>query len=317
MSPLIFRDESDTLNTMNILIVGLGAIGAGFGGPGDGENHAFLSTQAGFDLIGGVDLDSDKRSEFIQRYGAPTFYSVELAANLSPDVVVIATDAESHKINFELIIEYFPSAILICEKPFGSSHAESLEMAKTALDKNLNMFVNYSRQHSIGYRNLLNQIQGSLQGGTVVYNYGITRSCSHFIRLCIGLFGEPLNIRILRQETCLSSNPSFTLEYEDGVYVEFVGVQNLGIRIADFNLMTDSEVIQISQGIEWELKKKGLEGNPNWVADLEEITRGTFFGGLANLYSDLFSKRISFPNLEIMHDALPNMIIDQVIRNEK
>jgi hypothetical protein len=121
----------------------------------------------------------------------------------------------------------------------------------------------------------------------------------------------------LRQETCPSSNPSFTLEYEDDAYVEFVGVQNLGIRIADFNLMTDREVIQISQGIEWELKKKGLKENPNWVADLEEITRGTFSGGLANLYSDLFSKTISFPNLEIMHDALPNMIIDQVIRNEK
>jgi len=317
MSPLIFREESDNLSTMNILIVGLGAIGAGFGGLGAGENHAFLSTQAGFDLVGGVDLESDKRAEFTRRYGAPSFDSVELAANLSPDVVVIATDSKSHKINFDLVIEYFPSAILICEKPFGSSHAESLEMAKTALDKNLNMFVNYSRQHSIGYRNLLNQIQGSLQGGTVVYNYGITRSCSHFIRLCIGLFGEPLNIRILRQETCLSSNPSFTLEYEDGVYVEFVGVQNLGIRIADFNLMTDREVIQISQGIEWELKKKGLKENPNWVADLEEITRGTFSGGLANLYSDLFSKTISSLNMEILHDALPNKIIDKVIRNEK
>ena len=317
MSPLIFRDEGDNLVTMNILIVGLGAIGAGFGGPRDGENHAFLSTKAGFTLVGGVDLGSEKRSEFTRRYGAPTFSSVELAANLYPDVVVIATDAVNHKKSFDLAIEYFPSTILICEKPFGSSYAESLSMAETALGKNVKMFVNYSRQHSIGYRNLLTNIQGSLQGGTVVYNYGITRSCSHFIRLCIGLFGEPLNVRTSRQDFGQNSNPSFTLEYGDGIHVEFVGVQNLGTRIGEFNLITDTEVIQISQGIYWELKKKELKENPSWVADLEEITRGSFSGGLANLYSDLFSIKVFSLNPEILHDALPNKIIDKVLKNEK
>lgn len=302
---------------MNILIVGLGAIGAGFGGSVDEENHAFLSAQVGFNLVGGVDLDSSKRSEFARRYGAPTFDSVELAANLSPDVVVIATDAVNHKINLDLAIEFFPSAILICEKPFGSSYAESLDMAEAVRDKNIKMFVNYSRQHSIGYGDLLTQIKGGLQGGTVVYNYGITRSCSHYIRLCIGLFGEPLDVRISRDDFFLNSNPSFTLEYGNGINIEFVGVQNLGTRIAEFNLITDSEVIQVSQGIEWELKKKGVEGNPNWVAGLEEITRGNLSGGLANLYSALFSRRIPSLNLEILHDALPNKIIDKVIQNEE
>ena len=302
---------------MKILIIGLGSIGAGFDGPHEGENHAWLATQAGLDLVGGVDPDTSKRLEFSRRYRVKAFSSLELAVTLSPNVVVIATDAVNHKKLVESAFEFFPSAILICEKPFGSNYTESLEMVETALSKDLKLFVNYSRQFSIGFQYLLTKIHGKIQGGTVVYNYGISRSCSHFIRLCIGLFGEPLDVRVPKQHAGIHENPSFSLEYSGEVFIEFLGVQNLSTRIGDFNLITDTEVIQINQGINWELKRRALDRNPNWVGDLEEIARGNFSGGLANLYLNLYSNRTSLLRANIKHDTLPNKIIEKVLKNEK
>lgn len=296
---------------MNILIIGLGAIGAGFGNP-KGENHAATSLQAGFAIVGGVDPNPQRRAEFAKKFNAPIFKSIESASHLSPDVVVIASDAQNHIALIQSTFEYFNRSLLICEKPFGDLYAKSLNLVEKFEDQPINLIINYSRQFSDGYGELQSQIQGNLQTGTVIYNYGLSRSCSHYLRLCVGLFGEPKKVIAHSNKVDIESNPSFILVYENESTIEFLGVKDTMVRIAEFHIVTDTQVLTVDQAIQWRLFSRISGKSPQWIRDMNEIARGTFLGGIANLYSKIIMGSIEQSKRNILDDALPMKIIEEI-----
>ena len=304
---------------MRILIVGLGSIGAGFDTPEEIENHASASSRCGFNLIGGVDYSLEKRSSFKSRFEAPVFADLRSARHLKPDIVVVATNPQSHLELVESANTIFPDAILICEKPLGFNHTDSLKIVELISQRNAKLYVNYSRQFSKGFQELSLGIKGKLLCGTITYNYGLTRSCSHYIRLCISLFGKPRSIEVCRGILNNPDNPSFRLNYGAGAKIDFIGTEDTGIRVADFHFVTDSEVIHIQQGNNWEILEMDSDSSPKWCRELRVIKSGDFFGGMTDLYSRLINESHSELNLgpNLMDDLVPNSIIDEVISNGK
>lgn len=311
MSRQISDTKSDNLNSMNILIIGLGVIGAGFGNT-EGENHATSSLEAGFKIIGGIDPNLQRCTEFVKKFNAPIYKSIKSASHLTPDVVVIASDASNHIELIESTREYFTQSLIICEKPFGDSYIKSFNLVENLQGQPINLIINYSRQFSPGYSQLQSIMKGDLQSGSVIYNNGLSRSCSHYLRLCIGLFGEPKKTveNFKNRET--ESNPSFSLEYERGSIIEFVGIRDSIVRIAEFIIITDTHVLTINQGIYWSLFNKFPGDSSQWIRDLNEIGSGTFLGGMANLYTKIIMRNIEQSIKNILDDALPIKIIEEI-----
>jgi len=305
------------VRVMRILIVGLGAIGAGFDTSKEIENHAGVSLSCGFDLIGGVDSNLERCSAFQSGFAAPVFKDLNSASHLNPDVVVIATNPQSHLELVESALIIFPHAMLICEKPLGINHTDSLKIVELTSKYNAKLYVNYSRQFSQGFQELSSEIKGELRSGTVIYNYGLSRSCSHYIRLCISLFGKPNRIEALQGIGNNSHNPSFSLNYGLDVKIDFIGIQDSGVRVADFLILTDLEVIDIRQGNKWELLELKSDFPPKWNRELRETKSGDFLGGMTNLYSKLIDQSFSNFSPNLMDDLLPNLIIHEVNSNEK
>ena len=302
----------DNLSSMKILVVGLGAIGAGFGFSAAHESHLSVTSSLGYEIAGGVDIDQIRQQEFKRITGKPVFGDLTAAISTVPNVIVIASNPETHLSSLISAIKYFPEATIVCEKPFGSNGSESRSMLELILGSETQSYVNFSRQFSKGFQVLKGNIQGDLKEGTVTYNLGLARSCSHYIRLCLGLFGPIKGLQnIGNQWNC--NNPSFQLLFENNSTVDFIGVSDSNIRIADFNLITSQEIITITEGMNWKVLENKNDDSPMWPRDLDMRSSGDFSGGLKRLYLNILNKKV-MPDMSTSKlDASPNLIIDQIL----
>lgn len=300
------------LSSMKILIIGLGAIGAGFGVSGEYESHLSVSKEIGLELVGGVDIDPKRQKEFSTISGKPAFGDLAEAISTSPNIIVIATSPENHLKKLTAVLKYFPKSSVVCEKPFGSNGSESIKMLELLDASGINSYVNYSRQFSRGFITLKENIEGELIHGSVVYNHGLARSCSHYIRICLGLFGPVKEVRHISHQTDVN-NPSFQILFENLSTINFIGVPNSNIRIADFLLVTNRETITISEAMNWKIVKSHHEDFPKWARELDGSITGDLSGGFKRLYEEIISNRKSDELTSSILDVCPNSIIDQII----
>jgi predicted dehydrogenase len=301
------------VEAMRILITGLGAIGAGSGMPVNAESHLSLAKGLGFEIVGGVDPNPIRRAEFKEITGSSTYPDLESTIDSNPEIVVIASNQESHLECLRFVTKKFPNASVICEKPFGSSDFESKAMIELIKDNNLKCYVNYTRQFSKGYKDLKMSLEGELSGGNVIYSHGLARSCSHFIRLSIGLFGAPKEVE--RLEMLTPQNPSFALVYENGARINFIGVPDSNYRVAEFMYSTTEQTLLISEAMNWKLLKANSKDAPEWARDLKIIATGDFSGGLQELYRNILEKSTISSEIANESDCLPNRIISKVLSN--
>jgi len=312
-SPSI-NSVDDNLSSMRILINGLGAIGVGKDGSINAENHLSIARELGFEIAGGVDIDPISRENFKNSTGLSAFGDLKSAASMNPDVVVIASNEESHLTSIKLAIENFPDAILVCEKPLGGNANESQTIYELVIKSRVKCFVNYTRQFSNGMKTLKENIKGDLLDGTVIYNQGLIRSCSHYIRLCIGLFGVPVEYHAISSDK-LMGNPSFELIYADGSNIKFLGVSDSGHRVADFYFSTNTENIHITEAMNWKILECSPPNSPQWERDLRVLSSGDFSGGLSRMYQKILNSDESPQDLMSECDTLPMQIIDEIRTN--
>mgnify|MGYP004002085349 FL=1 len=132
----------------NVLIVGLGRIGMGYDLNLDSKKYVYSHASAfdqheGFNLIGGVDTDSELCKVFEGKYGGK-FYSdtIEALRENEPDIVVIATSTESHKLVLQDVIKYSQPKVILCEKPLSYSLKEANEIHELCKDNSIKLFDN-------------------------------------------------------------------------------------------------------------------------------------------------------------------------------
>jgi predicted dehydrogenase len=295
---------------MKLLLSGLGAIGAGVGMPGYVESHLSIAQSFGIAIVGGVDPNPTRQAEFGDATGASTYFDLKSTTGSDPDIVVIASNQESHLDNLRFVTKHFPKASIICEKPFGRNEIESAAMFELVKASGSKCYVNYSRQFSKGYKTLKKNLKGELIGGNVTYSHGLARSCSHYIRLTIGLFGMPTKVK--KQESLTSQNPSFELIYESGARINFIGVPDSSYRVAEFIFSTTMETLVVSEAMNWKLLMANTKETPEWPRDLETISTGDFSGGLTELYQNILDENASAKDIASELDCSPNLIISKI-----
>ena len=193
--------------TKSCVIIGLGQIGVGYDfdlSPALAVyTHArAISLHSAFSLIGAVDPSSQYRSRFEQRYGAPTFITVESAMKqLSPDVVVIATPTKSHVSVLDQVLSSCRPKLILCEKPLAYSVDEGRAMVEMCKKEDVELFVNYTRRSDHGVLEIKRRLDtGEIRTPVNVnawYSKGILNNGSHILNLLELWIGDILSVNVI------------------------------------------------------------------------------------------------------------------------
>lgn len=135
---------------LGAVLVGLGAIGQGYDSqhPDLRLTHASaLAASDSFTLLCGIDPASDRRSEFVERFGVPAFHDVEEATDAIPEsLVVVATPDSSHLSTVRHILSCGTPTAMLLEKPVGRDARDAEEIEAMIANRNVRTWVNYMRR---------------------------------------------------------------------------------------------------------------------------------------------------------------------------
>ena len=156
------------------------------------NNHFLTHTKSlkfskNFELKSGVDISRKKKLLFEKTYGLPAYIDLNEAVNKSrPELVVIATNEDTHFKILKKLINFEFIKYIILEKPGGKSYHELKRMFFICEKNNIRLFLNYFRMYDPYYCKTIKNIffKKSIE---VIANYkrGIANNCSHIINLML------------------------------------------------------------------------------------------------------------------------------------
>ena len=248
--------------TFNVLIVGLGQIGMGYDLNLDSKKYVYSHASAfdqheGFNLIGGVDTDSELCKVFEGKYGGK-FYSdtIEALRENEPDIVVIATSTESHKQILHDVIEYSQPKVILCEKPLSYSLKEANEIHELCKDNNIKLFVNYIRNSDPNVIEIHRKINsGEYAGyakGVVWYSKGLVHNGSHFINLMEYWLGPILGNDCINKGRLFNGQdpePDFSLTFKKGEMI-FISAKEENFSHYTIEMIFENGRLNCDQGCE-------------------------------------------------------------------
>jgi len=219
------------LKKINTIIIGLGRIG--FGYVKDYMNlrsHAYsILSNKRFRLIGGVDILKKNRDKFEKKFKLPVYEKIPKDLYKNLDLIVIASNTQSHYQILKKILQNCKSKTILCEKPFTEDYKKAQKINELNKKRKNKIFVNYNRQSLPPLKKLKSIINNdnSFFYGKVIYPNGIINNCSHFLPPFFLLFGNIKKIKILGDIKLLNSknlsdfNRNFELQFKKGkVYFE-------------------------------------------------------------------------------------------------
>jgi predicted dehydrogenase len=125
-----------------------------------------LSRISGAEIVGGFDLDEDRRREWAAKTGAPTYTSLEtLAAQARPDVLIVGTPPASHA---ELCLAAVDAGLHVyCEKPFVESLEDADRIIAAARAAGLVVAVNHEFRENPIFRAVRDGVSSGRHGRIV------------------------------------------------------------------------------------------------------------------------------------------------------
>ncbi len=140
-----------------------------------------------FDLMAGVDSLNEKIKLFKKKYQLPAFADPVLALkNISVEMVVIATNEDSHLKILKKILKFKSIKYVVLEKPGGLNYQELKLMYQICEKNNVKLFLNYFRMYDSYYFKKIKKhlVNNSIE---IIANYkrGIKNNCSHIINLLL------------------------------------------------------------------------------------------------------------------------------------
>jgi predicted dehydrogenase len=181
-------------------IIGCGRIGTDFDNIESSNvfTHAKAYKLHSSVILGGVmDIDVDKARIASKKWECKAFSNIdELFCDLQPDIISICVPDEFHYEYLKICLEHHPKAVIV-EKPLTVDYNSSEEIVNSYIEKNVPLFVNYSRRYDQTVQafreRIVNQEFGKLYHATIKYTKGIMHNGSHAIDMANFLFGEYLS----------------------------------------------------------------------------------------------------------------------------
>lgn len=183
----------------NAIVIGAGSIGAlkpdKFDSPETSEilthAHMYYANQE-IELVGIYDNDFTKVIKAGRKWnthGGPSPDGIFTDS----DIISVCTPTKTHKEVLLEVLQYNPK-LVIAEKPFCNNYKEAFEVAEAYENRNIPIFVNYSRRFLPAYQalrlSIINELYGKIQSATFHYTRGLKHEGCHAINLCLFLFGK-------------------------------------------------------------------------------------------------------------------------------
>lgn len=158
-----------------------------------------LRSDMRFNLVTAVDVNQDLRANFTNKFGMPSFSSIDcVPKNIAPELVVIATSTPTHGVLVEQVLERFRPSVILCEKPLSYNLRDALKMQAACEKLGVKLLVNFIRRSgpvADHFRRLIGK--ASLKEGftgTCWYSKGVFNTATHFLDLLQDFFGAPTAI---------------------------------------------------------------------------------------------------------------------------
>ena len=182
-----------TKKVFSCILIGLGDIGLNYDLHRDQSKYIQTHSRAfflnsGFDLQGGVDINSDACDTFTKKYNVKSFNIIEEALNeIKPDLVILAVPTSFQFLAIKEVLSCFVPKSILCEKPMGENLQDGKKIVSICKEKDVSLYVNYIRRCLPESMEIKRQIDEGIINApiksVVWYSKGISHNGAHFINL--------------------------------------------------------------------------------------------------------------------------------------
>lgn len=145
------------------------------------------------ELVGLADMDASKKDRLAEDFpGVPFYQDIKrMLEEVKPEIVSVATNADSHAAIVELVASY-PVKAILCEKPIASNSEEGRMMVELCREKNILLLVNHMRRFDTEIRAAKSRVQalGPVMQANVYYYRGMRNNGTHFVDLLRYFLGD-------------------------------------------------------------------------------------------------------------------------------
>ena len=274
--------------TLRSLVVGLGQIGMEYDLKLDPDAYVMTHARAfqqhsDFQLVGGVDSNSDRCKIFKKHYKCPAYTELKIALQETrPDIVAIALPTKLHSETLHTILEITNPTVILCEKPLSYDLVEAKKMVELCIKRNCQLYVNFIRRSDPGimelkYRLEKKLIAGPLKG-VVWYSKGLFHNGSHLFNLLQFLLGDMLELKLINCGRLWDNHdpePDIQVTYRHGTVV-FLAAKEEKFSYATVELLADNGRVRMENGgeiITWQpaIEDPVIEGYTILSQDSEHI----------------------------------------------
>lgn len=222
------------MSKYKVCIIGCGDIGFLFdhGKKAEGALTHFkaFNDSGNFEVSAVSEIKKEIRDVIISEYNIPVYDDYgKMCSVVSPDVIVISTNDESHFDILNKVIRYKPK-LVFCEKPVALS-ADEANLISGIYDKaGIPLQINYTRRFLEEFYDIEKIIKenriGAIESVTFYYSRGLIHNASHYLDLVNWYIGETeKNLFKVSVKNGISENDesvSFDMIYGNGMEVRFI-----------------------------------------------------------------------------------------------
>ena len=182
----------------NTILIGAGKIGLGNDDYKKYRSHLYtLAKDKNINLVAILDNDKKKIKKISKKYNFFFFNKIEDVRHLKVDLLVISTPTKTHYRVIMACLKNLKPKMILVEKPLGGDLMKAKLIKNFAKKKKVKIFVNYMRLSLPATTLLKNMLKNKNVIGNVLYSNGLINNGSHFINLCIYLFGKIQRVKII------------------------------------------------------------------------------------------------------------------------
>lgn len=169
------------------------------------------------------------------------------------DIVCVSVPDKFHYTVIKRVLDCSNIKGIIVEKPFASTSKEAMDLCEIVSDKNIPLFLNYSRRYMDEFWNLKKWIKenaGMLVCGNCFYGKGTLHNGSHLIDLLYYLVGDCKVAEVFDQIwdfTKEDASIEFVLkEKKRGTRIFFHPISSKNVTIFEFDLLFENARVYYS-----------------------------------------------------------------------
>ncbi|MDC1027474.1 Gfo/Idh/MocA family oxidoreductase [Candidatus Thioglobus sp.] len=278
-----------TKKVFSCILIGLGDIGLNYDLHRDQSKYIQTHSRAfflnsGFDLQGGVDINSDACDTFTKKYNVKSFNMIEEALNeIKPDLVILAVPTSFQFLAIKEVLSCFVPKSILCEKPMGENLQDGKKIVSICKEKDVSLYVNYIRRCLPESMEIKRQIDEGIINtpikSVVWYSKGISHNGAHFINLMEYWFGKCLDVKVInkgREFEGFGLEPLVHMKFENS---EVIMISAWEEHFSHYTIEIVSSTGRLywgNNGLEWQnaIKSKNFTGYSYLSDESEEIHSG-------------------------------------------